>query len=325
VLSEIRLELAGIDVNRTYPRDLPDLFHGGQLVWVGRYRQSGRTTIRMSGKIGSERMNLEFPAELAEPGVSTGHDYVETLWAVRRLGDLIDQIDMRGQNPELTQELVALSTKYGILTPYTSFLADERTRLHAFRENTDRAAVSLESLSEVDGRLGVLQRAVKQDFMKSENAARYGFGLDGGGSGAKAQNGPAGPRTAARSAGSTGRMQSDMKRLRGSLSGMAGGMARLSRAGAADAEGMLGEAEGMVRKLGAKTFYWKNERWVDSTVTDEEDAKATKLTQFSDDYFRLARTQKSEYNQYLSMEEPVTVKLDGKVYHIEPSKDQPAK
>ena len=50
VLADIRLELAGIDVNRTYPRDLPDLFEGGQLVWAGRYRQSGRTTIRIDGQ-----------------------------------------------------------------------------------------------------------------------------------------------------------------------------------------------------------------------------------------------------------------------------------
>ena len=58
---------------------------------------------------------------------------------VRRLGDLIDQIDLHGQNKELVDELVALSTKYGILTPYTSFLADERVQLHARAENADRS------------------------------------------------------------------------------------------------------------------------------------------------------------------------------------------
>ena len=48
VLADIRVELAGIDINRTYPRDIPDLFEGGQIVWAGRYRQSGRTTIRVT-------------------------------------------------------------------------------------------------------------------------------------------------------------------------------------------------------------------------------------------------------------------------------------
>ena len=41
-LTSLAIEFAGTDINRTYPRDLPDLFEGGQLVWVGRYRQAGR-------------------------------------------------------------------------------------------------------------------------------------------------------------------------------------------------------------------------------------------------------------------------------------------
>ena len=75
-----------------------------------------------------------------------------------------------------------------------------------------------------------------------------------------------------------------------------------------------------VRQIGSKTFYWKHERWIDSSVTQEEVDKATVVTQLSDEYFSLARTQKAENNQYLSLDEPVIVKLDGKVYRIEPPK-----
>ena len=83
--------------------------------------------------------------------------------------------------------------------------------------------------------------------------------------------------------------------------------------------------EGKVRQIGAKTFYWKNKRWVDSSVTPDEDAKATVVTQLTDTYFRLARTQKAEYNQYLSQSEPVTVKLDGTVYHVDPAPPEPTR
>ena len=72
-----------------------------------------------------------------------------------------------------------------------------------------------------------------------------------------------------------------------------------------------------VRQVGSKTFYYKDRRWVDSSVTPDEDAKATVVAPFSDDFFRLARTQKAEFNQYLTFEEPVTVKLDGQVYRFE--------
>ena len=61
-----------------------------------------------------------------------------------------------------------------------------------------------------------------------------------------------------------------------------------------------------VRQIGAKTFYWKNNRWVDSSVKPEEDSKAVLIVQFSDEYFKLAGSQKAEYNQYLSQTEPVT-------------------
>jgi Ca-activated chloride channel homolog len=44
---------------------------------------------------------------------------------MRRIGEIIDEIDLKGKNDELVKELVELSTKHGILTPYTSFLADD--------------------------------------------------------------------------------------------------------------------------------------------------------------------------------------------------------
>ncbi len=79
-----------------------------------------------------------------------------------------------------------------------------------------------------------------------------------------------------------------------------------------------------VRRIGSKTFYWKKERWIESSLTEEEAEKATVITQLSDEYFKLARAQKAGNNQYLSLDEPITVKLDGKVYRIEPAKKDAA-
>ena len=79
-------------------------------------------------------------------------------------------------------------------------------------------------------------------------------------------------------------------------------------------------ADAPVRQLGAKTFYFKNNRWVDSTVTPEQERRATEIPQFSDAYFRLARSQSAELNQYLAFDAPVTVELGGQVYRIEQAK-----
>jgi Ca-activated chloride channel family protein len=331
VLTDTRVELAGIDINRTYPRDIPDLFDGGQIVWAGRYRQAGRTTIRISGKVGSERRSYEFPAELAGAYRGTNYEFVERLWAVRRVGDLIDQIDLHGKNRELTDELVALSGKYGILTPYTSFLADERVPLHALTHNNYRATLSLESLSEVSGERGVNQRLDKQAMMQAARAPAAGSlstGLDGQAknpgayyrfeSEGQTRGGPGQANGRAMAKAAPGRPG-----LGGAMGGMMGGgmggMGGQHLARAGEGRDSAQPSKPKVRQIGTKTFYWKNDRWVDASVTPEEDAKATKIVQFSDRYFELARTQKAEYNQYFSQDEPVTVKLDGKVYHVEPA------
>ena len=336
VLSEIQLELAGVDINRTYPRDIPDLFEGGQIVCAGRYRQSGKTTIRVRGKIGSERRELEFPAELAGANTGTSRDFVERLWVVRRLGDLIDQIDLHGQNKELVDELVALSTKYGILTPYTTFLADERVQLHAMIDNANQAHRALDALNTVDGQAGVYQRSVKQEYLTAArapaNMAQAPALAQNESLGEMKARGAAGGRLAAPDSNQTA--SPSQSASMGRQHGMMGGRDRWPRprpaavgrhstfaSGPAQAPDQSPQSlDGKVRQIGAKTFYWKNKRWVDSTVQPDEDAKATLVTQFTDEYFQLARTQKSEYNQYFSQSEPLTVKLDDTVYRVEPAK-----
>jgi Ca-activated chloride channel family protein len=47
---------------------------------------------------------------------------VEALWARRKVGYMLDQIRANGEKPELVSEVTALAKKYGIMTPYTSYL-----------------------------------------------------------------------------------------------------------------------------------------------------------------------------------------------------------
>jgi Ca-activated chloride channel homolog len=318
VLTDLRIEFSGTDVNRTYPRDLPDLFDGGQIVWVGRYRQPGRTTLKVSGRVAGESRSFEFPVELADSDRGTGHAFVERIWAVRRIGYLIDEIDLNGQNRELVDELVSLSTKYGIMTPYTSFLADERVPLHAMNQNVDRARLSLERLSELSGASGVDQRGAKQAYMRAERASDAALAEPGqiAGFGVDAKSGQAGQTRGMMGGGMGGMAAGTVMRQR-----RAPGVAAAPATGMATAESQSPEAS--VRRIGSKTFYYKDQRWVDSAVKPEEDAKAKIVRQFSDAFFALARSQASDLNQYLTFTEPVTVKLDSVVYRIEPADDKP--
>src|SRR6185503_16021213 len=53
--------------------------------------------------------------------------FLPRLWAMRKVGFLLDQIRMAGESAEVKDEIVRLAKKYGFVTPYTSMLAaDER-------------------------------------------------------------------------------------------------------------------------------------------------------------------------------------------------------
>ena len=171
----------GAATSRVYPKDAYDLFAGDQLVLVGRYKKDGQAKVTITGKIGGVEKKLDFPAALVDKSNDETYAFVEKLWASRRIGELLDDIDLNGKNQENVDELVNLSKKHGILTPYTSFLAEDNVApppggprpvpLAALRE---RAAKNLEALDRLDGAEGVEQRRLKGEFQKAAAAPMAG-------------------------------------------------------------------------------------------------------------------------------------------------------
>lgn len=125
VMTDVRLATGdNVRLSEVYPGRLPDLFFGSQLVLIGRYSGSGHVAVKLSGMVGGERKEfvyeVSFPARTeAETG---GKDFVEPLWARRKVGYLLDQIRANGEQRELVNEVMTLAKKYGIATPYTSYL-----------------------------------------------------------------------------------------------------------------------------------------------------------------------------------------------------------
>ena len=110
-----------VSFNEIYPPQLPDLFHGSQLIVLGRYSGKGPSAIKLTGMVGKEKK--EFVYEVTFPDkTNDDHAFVEQLWARRKVGYMLDQIRANGEKKELVDEVVALAKKYGITTPYTSYL-----------------------------------------------------------------------------------------------------------------------------------------------------------------------------------------------------------
>ncbi|HLE63240.1 MAG TPA: VWA domain-containing protein, partial [Pyrinomonadaceae bacterium] len=127
VLTDLKLDMAEVETDLVYPKAMPDIFKGSQVMLIGRYRNAvnmDRVRLQLLGK--SSGTNRRFAYEnLRFPLREEANDYLPRLWATRRVGWLMEQIRSNGEQKELRDEIVDLGTRYGIVTPYTSFLALE--------------------------------------------------------------------------------------------------------------------------------------------------------------------------------------------------------
>ncbi|HOV14941.1 MAG TPA: VIT domain-containing protein [Spirochaetota bacterium] len=138
ILTDLKLSFNGnIKTSKIYPKELPDLFRGSSLNLLGIYEGSGDVEIILDGKAGKK--NHQFKSKFNFSNEKTKDDFVPLLWATRRVGHLLDIIRLNKEEKEIIDEIVYLARKYGIVTPYTSFLIleDEMTRGGNNRINDD--------------------------------------------------------------------------------------------------------------------------------------------------------------------------------------------
>jgi Ca-activated chloride channel homolog len=133
VLTDLELDFGGLDVYDLYPSPLPDLFKGSQVVLVGRYRQGGEATVRLEGMVSASPQVFTYPGQVfaaaSQPGAHL--DALPRLWATRKIGYLLNYIRLHGPDQETIDQIVGLSIRYGIVTPYTSYLVTEDAPLGA--------------------------------------------------------------------------------------------------------------------------------------------------------------------------------------------------
>ncbi len=143
VLTDLELDFGGVQTDLMYPRKLTDIFKGSQLTVIGRYRNVNdlnNIVLRLRGKTGRENRSFEY-RKLDFPLRAEKNDFLPRLWATRRVGWLIEEIRSNGDNKELRDEIVELGTRFGIVTPYTSYLAtDGSEKLGVIRDRTPAAA-----------------------------------------------------------------------------------------------------------------------------------------------------------------------------------------
>jgi Ca-activated chloride channel family protein len=123
VISELAIDWGQAEVSAVYPRSPGDLFAGTQLMVMGRYKKAGTFEVTLKGRAGAQAIELKQKLSLPERvDVAPAIPY---LWAMRKVSALLDEIRKIGPNPEVVNEVIALSKQYRVATPYTSFLVLE--------------------------------------------------------------------------------------------------------------------------------------------------------------------------------------------------------
>ena len=161
-------------VTELMPGAMPDMFEGDQLVLLGKYVGSDPLNFKLTGNfLGTER---SFDFSFSLDNATTRNAFVSRLWASRKVGMLVDAIrqagagsglstvEMTPEYQEIVDEIIRLSTEFGILTEYTAFLALEGTDLGK------KADVRREAWSNLRNR-GMSTRSGAGAVNQSENGA----------------------------------------------------------------------------------------------------------------------------------------------------------
>jgi Ca-activated chloride channel family protein len=283
VLAALKLVFEGVAVHDLYPKRLPDLFQGSELTVVGRYREAagGPQKINLSGTTRGDGRTYSYPCVFASR--ERGNDFLPRVWAVRKIGHLLDELRLHGQSKELKDEVIRLSKKYGIMTPYTSFLVQEDDKI------------------------------ARRTGAEPVGGWRVGRSLRG--AGAFSRNQADMEEASAGQSGTTGAQPVDASRSNLKLRNT--NPLRARQLVKELAEYQRDDAGRQVMNfIGTKTFYWEYGQWIDA----EYDGKARKnvLTSYSRDYYDFVAANEG-VGRFLAQGERVVLCWKGQVYETVPA------
>jgi len=286
VMRDVELKVDGIQWSRLVPNKLGDMFRGSHVVIAGRYSGHGDVAIRLSGKVGDS--NKEFVFDAKFPEVAEEHDFVATIWAQRRVGQLLDAIRLNGQNAELVGEIRRIGKEHGIVTPYTS---------HLIVEEGEQLAMGLRRVRGIrfDRAPGAQAARVVDELQR--DGAKITHELNDVVAEEKAEASKKGKRALQNlgRAASGETAVDDSRQIQGFF--RAGKLADRSRLFT-------------TRRIKDKTFHLVGSTWVDGSYKIEMEKQLKKIEAFSPEYFELLHKH-PKLTRYLSFSTAMIVVLDG--------------
>jgi len=283
ILTDIELKFAfNGKVRKIFPHKLPDVFKGSSITVLGRFEGVGSVELSLEGKVNGKSEKYNFSGKFDE---KTDNDFIAPLWAARNVGYLLDQIRLHGESKELIDEVISLSKKYGIVTPYTSYLILEDEQINItnnnirddqvifnrrFAPNEDedfksRGKEEFSNLNKKSGESGVVSSSEVQNlgFSDNINSSKQG----------------AGRMLYKDKSGKTQNLSSQVKNIQG------------------------------------RAVYQNNNEWIDLYVQNSENQKVNRIQFASIEYFNLLNKY-PETSQFLSLGQNVKFLYKNSLYEV---------
>ena len=281
---------SSVRLSEKYPKDLPDLFKGDQLVTLGRYKinQKNEENFRafMQGSIAGKQVKFNLNEKI---NPNRDNAFIARLWATRKVGYLLEEIRLHGESEELKDTVVKLARKWGIVTPYTSYLIleDEESRgVPIARQSIGNRKVTPKSNNITIQEARLIRRKIEAEsflgFSKNETG-------DSAVAASRASN-------ELKSANQSGAFKDAYK------------------------ESQYGNTnhnfkQQATRRIAGKTFFQNASGWIDSLASDESYKEEIKIKFGSDSYFKLLY-QRPENAKWLSVGTNLQIVIDEKLYDI---------
>ena len=122
-LKSLSMNFSNFDAYDVHPTPMPALFAGDQLLLTGRFTRSGTYPISLKGTVDGTLFSVDENVMFSDTEKTLSA--LARYWGAKKILSLLDLIATVGEQPELVNQVIALSIRYSVLTPYTAFLVVE--------------------------------------------------------------------------------------------------------------------------------------------------------------------------------------------------------
>lgn len=183
-MHDVSVSIDGVKTSDVAPARIGTIYRGQQLVLFGHYWGSGKADITLNAKVSGKPVS--YKVQHAFPEQQTRNPEVERLWAYAAIEDMMQEMDLFGEQDDIKQAATDLAVETSLVTPFTSMVVvQEKVFANYGIDRLNKARLTKEAAAQTQRAKQPVQSQqiaqAKSPFKKSQ--ASYS-GSSGGGSGA---------------------------------------------------------------------------------------------------------------------------------------------